>query len=178
MEFIKYLTIHASATYPSMDIDVEWIRDIHVNQNGWSDVGYHFFIKRDGTLQLGRDIHRMGAQVLHWNANNIGICMAGGLKEGTKEAEDNFTDAQFETLTDLLTEFHEKHPDAVVMGHNGFKGHESRGCPCFDWKAYREYLGVAWEAPAKPHEWSSNDWKIGVPDSWLKLSWYNEVEKQ
>ena len=31
----KWFVIHASATYPDMDIDIEWIRNIHVNQNGW-----------------------------------------------------------------------------------------------------------------------------------------------
>lgn len=135
---ITTVTIHAAATYPSMDIGIDWIRNIHVNQNGWSDVGYHWFIQRDGTLEQGRPEHVMGAHVKGYNRGNIGVCMAGGLKEGTREPEDNFTEAQWKSLNRLMDTLFNKYGQIRIMGHNGFPGHESRGCPCFDWKAYRE----------------------------------------
>ena len=140
----KWFVIHASATYPDMDIDIEWIRNIHVNQNNWSDVAYHFFIKRDGTLQNGRPIERIGAHALGHNVKSIGICMAGGLKPGTKIPEDNFTQDQFDTLYELLDQLHNRFPEARIIGHNGFENHRSRGCPCFDWKDMAKWKHQQW----------------------------------
>lgn len=171
-----YFTIHASATPPSMDIDIDWIRDIHVNENSWSDVGYHYFIQRDGTVQQGRPEHRMGAHVKSHNKKNIGICMAGGLKEGTEEPEDNFTDAQYRALTELLTELHERYPQASIRGHNEFSGHESRGCPCFDVESYRKYIKEAWYALYLPKDWMDHNWKDGIPNEWIfPSSVYDEL---
>jgi len=50
MKNIRYITIHAAATTPSMDIGVKEIREWHLAR-GWRDVGYHFVIRRDGTLE-------------------------------------------------------------------------------------------------------------------------------
>ena len=175
---IKYVTIHAAATYPSMDIDVDWIKSIHVNQNGWSDVGYHFFIKRDGELQKGRSLDRTGAHVGNNNTGNIGVCMAGGLKEGTKEPEDNFTDQQWITLNKLLADICESYPQIVIMGHNGFKGYESRGCPCFDWKSYREWFVGVQKSLYKPDDWYGYDWHVHQSEHFnLPKDFYSAVDK-
>lgn len=167
----KYITVHASATYPSMEhVDVDWIRNVHVNQFGWSDVGYHFVIKRDGTVQTGRPAHRVGAHVGNNNTGNIGVCMAGGLKEGTKNtAEDNFTDAQYTALNKLLTELHERWPSAQLMGHNDFPEYESRGCPCFNQHVYFSWLKAAWKSLSKPYDWwdhSQYDWHRSSLQAW------------
>lgn len=172
-----FFTVHASATYPSMDIDIEWIKDIHVNQNGWNDVGYHYFIKRDGTHQKGRPDHIQGAHVLNHNNRNIGICMAGGLKEGTQEPEDNFTDAQYHTLTILLYKLHKQYPRAEIMGHNEFSGHESRGCPCFDIAAYRKWFHRSLNSLYKPDDWKSYNWKdSSYFKDWQEVTIYKEVD--
>lgn len=160
----RYITVHASATFPSMDIGVATIRKWHLDR-GWNDVGYHYVIRRDGTVEKGREDHVMGAQVGSHNSHNIGICMAGGLKEGTQQAEDNFTDQQYSALTELITELHEEWLDAKLMGHNDFSGYHSRGCPCFNQHAYFEWLEYAWEADYKPDNWtdhSVHSWKNGI----------------
>ena len=48
------LAIHCSATPATMDIGVEKIKEWHVKENGWEDVGYHFVITRSGELQTAR----------------------------------------------------------------------------------------------------------------------------
>ena len=48
------VAIHCSATPPTMDIGVEKIREWHVKDNGWDDVGYHHVIRRCGTLEPAR----------------------------------------------------------------------------------------------------------------------------
>lgn len=167
MTNFRYITIHAAATYPSMDIDVNWIRNIHVNQNKWSDVGYHWFIKRDGTAQEGRPEHITGAHTKNFNTGNLGVCLAGGLKEGTKQPEDNYTKAQWITLNQFLDEKLKSHPNAKLMGHNDFKGHESRGCPCFNQHVYFDWLLSARKALYKPADWYKQDWHNHSPDAWM-----------
>lgn len=147
---MRYLTLHAAATTASMDIGVHEIRQWHLAR-GWRDVGYHYVIRRDGTLECGRPENQTGAHVGGYNTGNIGVCMAGGVKDDGKTPEDNFTKAQWSALDALLAELHERYPEALIMGHNGFPGHESRGCPCFDWRAYRDGLHDLWADT--PEEW-------------------------
>tara|TARA_R110001632_G_scaffold174521_1_gene294103 strand:+ start:521 stop:721 length:201 start_codon:yes stop_codon:yes gene_type:complete len=54
MRKIDKIIVHCSATPQFKDFDVEDIRDWHVNGNGWSDIGYHYIIKLDGEIQVGR----------------------------------------------------------------------------------------------------------------------------
>ncbi|WP_237673814.1 N-acetylmuramoyl-L-alanine amidase [Vreelandella profundi] len=147
---MRYLTIHCAATTASMDIGVDEIRQWHLAR-GWRDVGYHYVIRRDGTLERGRPESQTGAHVGGYNTGNIGVCMAGGVKDDGVTPEDNFTAAQWSALDALLTELHERYPKALIMGHNGFPGHESRGCPCFDWRTYRDGLHDMWADT--PEEW-------------------------
>lgn len=138
---MKFIIVHAAATFPSMDVDVKWIDRVH-KERGFAKVGYHYFIKRNGIVQIGRPENEMGAHTLGFNKDTLGICMAGGLKEGTKIPEDNFTDAQYKSLEDLYEKLHNKYPEAEFRGHNDFKGHESRGCPCFDHQTFFAILRI------------------------------------
>ena len=175
----KYITLHAAATYPSMDIDIQWIKDIHVKQRGWSDVGYHYFIQRDGTMQKGRPDYRLGAHVGGHNTGNLGVCMAGGLKEGTKQPEDNFTPEQWETLNGLLDKLLDEYPDAEIVGHNYFPRYKSRGCPCFDWETYGKWVKDMREAMYAPEDWYTFDWHVHSPDDYqLPEDFYEAVEKK
>ena len=73
MRKINDLIVHCAATYDTMDIGVKEIRKVHVDENGWKDIGYHFVIRRDGTVEKGRDVSVIGApcaqsqRELHWD---------------------------------------------------------------------------------------------------------------
>lgn len=151
---MRYITIHASATFPSMDIGVAEIRDWHLAR-GFNDIGYHEVLRRDGTWEKGRPAHIKGAHVGGFNTDNYGVCLVGGLKEGTKTPENNFTAAQWSELRARMTELHRQWPGAIITGHNGFPGHESRGCPCFDWREWRaQFLAsIAEDAIQLPSHW-------------------------
>lgn len=45
---VKWLVIHCSATKLSQNFTVEKLRRCHVVGNGWSDIGYHYYIRADG----------------------------------------------------------------------------------------------------------------------------------
>lgn len=125
----------------SVDCGGRWIM---VRYNGCvqitsnSDVGYHGIIRRDGTVEDGRPYDVQGAHVGGHNANNLGICLIGGMKEDAEEPEDNFTPKQFESLVDLLDDLMEKFniPKENVKAHNEWSGAEGRSCPCFDFEEF------------------------------------------
>ena len=143
MRELNTFVVHCSATRSSQDIDVNQIREMHL-QRGWSDIGYHFVIKRDGTLEVGRPISRAGAHVKGHNANSVGVCLVGGLNEETGKPENNFTKAQFDQLEELIETFLQVYPSIEkVCGHRDLspdldgdgvvEQHEwLKQCPCFD----------------------------------------------
>ena len=77
------IIIHCAATKKSMDIGYKEIREWHVDQNGWDDVGYHYIIRRNGKLEKGRPEEYSGAHAPSHNSRSIGICLVGGMaKDG------------------------------------------------------------------------------------------------
>jgi N-acetylmuramoyl-L-alanine amidase len=134
MREINHIVIHASDTPADRDIDIEEVKKWHVEERGWSDVGYHFFIKLDGCLQFGRSIRIPGAHVSGHNSHSIGICYAGGWK-----GEDTRTPAQKKTMGELLDTLKYFFQRAEILGHRDFEG-ISKLCPGFDVKA--EYGNV------------------------------------
>jgi N-acetylmuramoyl-L-alanine amidase len=50
---------------------------LHVEGNKWKDIGYHFYITRDGEIHPGRAPNVVGAHVKGRNQNSIGICYEG-----------------------------------------------------------------------------------------------------
>ena len=138
---IKGIIIHCSATKPSMDIGVDEITDWHVKGNKWSDIGYHYVIRRDGSLEHGRDIDTDGAHCKGHNKNTIGICMVGGVNDkGTPQ--DNFTPNQFYALDELVTNLVFRSyvdVDCYIKGHNEFS---NKACPSFDVQEWREKVAL------------------------------------
>ncbi len=121
--------LHCSASDNPDHDDVSVIRQWHL-ANGWSDVGYHFFIKKDGTIQPGRDLERIPAAQAPHNLGTIAMCAHGLAKE-------NFTDVQLAAVKGLC--------DAINRAYEGrvtFHGHcevANKACPVFD---YRALLGL------------------------------------
>jgi N-acetylmuramoyl-L-alanine amidase len=156
------VTVHCSATGPDIDVGAKEIREWHTDpldkgggrwrwkgQNyesihhmpisirsrrgkGWSDIGYHWVIRRDGTIEPGRKESSLGAHVAGENYGNIGICLVGGVNaKGTPI--NNFTVEQMASLRWLLIEvigrwgIHE----SEIKGHRDHPG-VTKACPCFD----------------------------------------------
>jgi len=138
-EDVEYIAVHCSATYPSQNIGAGWINDLHISK-GWTEIGYHFVIRRQpsawGIIEYGgRMLNEQGAHVYGFNDKTIGICLVGGLKEGTEEPEMNFMDAQFTALKNLLSTLRLIFPDVIIQGHRDFPN-VNKDCPCFDVKSF------------------------------------------
>lgn len=138
---ILFIAIHCAATFPSMHVDAARIKKWHL-ERGFNDIGYHFIIARDGTIELGRPISVTGAHVAGYNSTSIGICWIGGVRdENHKEAEDNRTDEQKSTLKQLINELLAEYPKAIVQGHRDFPK-VYKACPSFDVKEWCEEVGI------------------------------------
>ena len=130
MRKITHLVVHCAATRPSQNIGVLTIRKWHMDK-GWSDIGYHWVIRRDGTLETGRPEKRSGAHVRGHNSHSVGICLVGGINEDSLRPEMNYTKSQWSALKRLLTHKQIQYPDAEIMGHRDFPG-VAKACPCMD----------------------------------------------
>lgn len=136
---VRYLVVHASATPEDMDIGAEEIRRWHLKR-GWLDIGYHFVIRRDGTVEYGREETVPGAHARGFNHISLGICLIGGVESDTNKPEANYTHAQWESLEALLHDKLDAYPTAEVVGHRDLPN-VNKACPSFDtpdWWASRQ----------------------------------------
>lgn len=128
---IKEIILHCSATKEGKDFSAADIRRWHL-QRGFNDIGYHFVVKRDGTVEQGRDINRIGAHCLNHNRRSIGICYIGGL-DSTGMPADTRTAPQRVALPALIRRLRRHHPTATIHGHREFA---AKACPCFNAAEY------------------------------------------
>lgn len=133
---IKELIVHCSATPEGKDFTVNDIRKWHLAR-GFSDVGYHYVIYRDGSIHVGRNESVSGAHCTGHNTISIGICYIGGLATDGKTPKDTRTPAQKASLLKLLRELKAKYPKAKIHSHKDFA---NKACPSFD--ATNEYASI------------------------------------
>lgn len=137
------IVIHCSATKENKDYSAEDIKKWHF-QRGFKDIGYHFIIKLDGTVEIGRPLNKIGAHVTNHNTGSIGICYIGGLSSKDKP-KDTRTDKQKQSLKDLVNTLKTLLNIPKVLGHRDYsKDLNNNGviepfeyikeCPCFDVK--------------------------------------------
>lgn len=146
---IDLILVHCTATPEGKDYTVEDIRSWHTapkpKGNGWSDIGYHYIIYRDGSVHLGRDVDIAGAHCEGFNSHSIGIVYVGGLEyiPGKPVSElpvkDTRTEAQKLALLDLLVKLRKLYPNAEISGHRNYDK-KGKLCPSFD--ARSEYRDI------------------------------------
>ena len=128
MRTITLIIIHCSAVKPLQQSAVREIDGWH-RAKGWKSCGYHYVIRRDGTVEVGRPVEEVGAHCLNRNRHSIGICYEGGLDAEGRPA-DTRTEAQKKALRELLQQLHAQFPRAIIAGHNVFN--PMKACPCFN----------------------------------------------
>jgi N-acetylmuramoyl-L-alanine amidase len=135
-EDVTRIVIHCTATPEGRAVTIEDVRRWHVDERGWSDVGYHWLVELDGELKQGRKEHVSGAHAKGWNHCSIGVCYVGGCNKDMK-AKDTRTDDQKITLGCLLQDLRCRYPKAKIIGHRDIS---SKACPSFD--ALKEYASI------------------------------------
>jgi len=98
------------------------IQDIHQwhLENGWLGVGYHFLIRKDGTVYKGRPENAVGSHCPKHNSISLGVCFEGDF---TKEY---ISDTQKEAYKELVKYIRAKYGDIPIYGH---KDLYSTKCP-------------------------------------------------
>ena len=120
---IKEIIVHCTATPEGKDYTVKDIRNWHKDK-GWSDIGYHYVVYRNGDVLVGRDVDIVGAHAgPKNNTYSIGIVYVGGLENipGVPVAKlpikDTRTKEQKESLVTLLKKLRKLYPHARIIGH-------------------------------------------------------------
>ncbi len=142
---ITEIIIHCSATPDGKDYTVDDIRRWH-KQRGYSDVGYHYIVYRNGQLVQGRDVNIIGAHASGHNAHSIGICYIGGMNAENTQPEDTRTLRQKARLLSLLVDLRKLYPNARIIGHRDLSEDKNgdgiidssewtKACPSFDAKS-------------------------------------------
>lgn len=90
---INLVVIHCSDSDVPAHDNIETIRKWHVEENGWREVGYQYFVDKAGVVHPGRSEDESGSHVKGYNSRSIGICLSG---------RHEFTPAQFKSLEILL----------------------------------------------------------------------------
>ena len=149
MRKINEIIIHCSDTLEGRDFSAEDIRTWHMTPKekggrGFSDIAYHFVIRLDGSIELGRPIERWGAHCRGHNMHSIGICYVGGRRPVPVNKkgyvwDDTRTPAQLEAMENLVKLLKKYIPEATIHGHREFA---NRACPCFDVKKWLQTIGL------------------------------------
>lgn len=149
-----FIVVHCSATDDGMDIGATEIGIWHRRQ-GWTGIGYHFVIRRDGKIEKGRDLMAVGAHAgghqkttagEHadlYNEISVGVCMVGGVEaDDAMKARDNFTPEQWAALKALTEVLLTMWPRAKVIGHREIAV-IPKACPSFDVQAWKKRVGLS-----------------------------------
>lgn len=132
---ISKIIVHVTDSPDSLDIGVKEVRSWHTDPppkgNGWSDIGYHFLVKRDGVMEIGRPVEKAGAHCKGHNSNSVAICWVGRAKPTT---------VQYQSLlntTRLLMQVYGI-SKADVYGHRELA--PGKDCPALDMDKFRREL--------------------------------------
>ena len=126
---VSFIIIHCSATRETQDYTPEQLKRDHMAR-GFIDVGYHYYIRKDGTVTQHRKLNEVGAHCRPFNRCSIGVCYEGGLDANGKP-KDTRTLKQRASLVGLILDLKQKFPKAKIRGHNEMPGAVPKACPCF-----------------------------------------------
>ena len=88
--------------------------------NGWTGIGYHFFVRKDGTVYRGRPEDTVGAHAGNNNYDSLGVCFEGSFDRET------MPDAQLRAGQELVAYLKQKYGISTVQRHSDVN---ATGCP-------------------------------------------------
>lgn len=144
MREIKFIAVHCTAGRAEQT--TQSIKQYWANTLGWKSYGYHYLISADGNIEALTPEANPTNGVKGYNQNSIHVCYKGGWN-----GKDTRTEAQKESLLEVLKMLKKKYPKAVIQGHRDFSPDLNKDgkitpnewiklCPCFDAKT--EYASL------------------------------------
>ena len=104
----KHIVLHHAA---AIKCSADDIHRIHIS-NGWTGIGYHFYIRKDGSVYEGRPIGTKGAHVEGQNSKSIGICFEGNFEKEKMLPE------QINAGKELVSYIKNSYPFVTVKKHS------------------------------------------------------------
>lgn len=111
----KYIILH----HRGGNGDVQSIHKGHL-ANGWTGIGYHFYVRKDGTVYRGRPLYATGSHCEGFNSNSVGVCFEGNFQNET------MSDKQAQAGRELIKYLKSLYPGIDVKKHEDFN---STLCP-------------------------------------------------
>jgi len=128
MRDLKRIILHCAATREGQDFSVDTIREWHVNGRGWSDIGYHWVIRLDGSIEVGRPLEKSGAHTKGHNKDSVGVCYIGGCDADGKP-KDTMNPEQEKAWRMIVLSLRTLYGNHITIhGHNEFA---NKACPSF-----------------------------------------------
>ena len=138
MRTITLVVLHCSAVRPDQTSSAAQIDTWHRQRGFHLGIGYHYVVRRNGQIELGRPEFLIGAHCVNHNAHSIGVCYEGGLNARGQPA-DTRTPEQKSALWALLKDLHRRYPQALIVGHHDLNPHKA--CPCIE-NVAKEYADL------------------------------------
>ena len=143
MRRIDLIVIHCTGTREDQRFTEEMLEQCH-RERGFSECGYHYYIRKDGNIIEMRPLHKIGAHAKGYNSFSIGIAYEGGL-DSLGHPKNTLTVYQQNSLQQLASSLLRRFPGSKVLGHRDLSPdlngngkvdpHEwVKSCPCFDVK--------------------------------------------
>lgn len=110
------IILHHSAC---SNCSVEQVHQWHLN-NKWAGIGYHFLVRKDGSINRGRPEDKVGSHAYDNNSNSIGICAEGNFEVET------MPDVQKQAIKELVSYIKNKYNITKVQKHRDVN---STACP-------------------------------------------------
>lgn len=128
-----YIALHhaEASTCTARQVD-EWHKS-----NGWIGIGYHFFVRKDGSIYRGRPLDKLGAHVQGMNNRSVGICAEGAYSRETMPF------AQKKAIAELIDYLKTNYyPNARIVGHKEIGSSDCPGSnyPLEELKNYKAIL--------------------------------------
>lgn len=130
---IKFIAIHTTDSPDRLDhIGAADIDRWHKEQ-GWRGNGYNYVCKRNGAVELGRDVDEVPAHIVGHNKNSIAVVWVG---------RDRPTYDQRQSMWELVLELLELYdlPVSAVKGHCEVAPESGKKCPSINMDTFREEL--------------------------------------
>lgn len=136
------IILHCAATPEGKDYKASDIKKWH-KQRGFQDIGYHYVIDLDGTIEKGREESLVGAHCIGKNAISLGICYVGGCDKNMKP-KDTRTAEQKQAMEYIVHSLLQKYKLHIsnVHCHNEFV---AKACPSFDINTFRKEYNETYE---------------------------------
>lgn len=152
MAKLKYLVLHCTATSEGREVTSNEIRAWHTNPvskggRGWKQVGYTDMIHLDGRVERLVE-NNEDANVDPWeitngakgyNSTSRHVVYVGGVARDGKTPRDTRTPAQLKAMESYVKDFHRRHPDVKIVGHNELA---AKACPSFDVRKWLVSIGI------------------------------------